>query len=198
MRLKQFHLILIFPSFTSSRPGQFKLVDYTNYKTDLRTVFFKNGPSRPFLFIVGLCKNTIFQYVWCVWVGKLHHFRWWTVGAVNWLCRQAGRCLDVYGLKSMKDTWLSARLFSANSDPSFGSLGPEVEVKPDWRRRHLLLLSLNLKSKWLKVENFHLKDLRFTGVDILWSSSEQLFQSTNFAFHSSQCLNSKCTLNLFY
>ena len=149
MRLKQFHLILIFPSFTSSRPGQFKLVDYTNYKTDLRTVFFKNGPSRPFLFIVGLCKHTIFQYVWCLWVGKLHHFRWWTVGAVNWLCRQAGRqvsrCLwfEVYERhvivgqivlgqfgpvlrKPRTRSWGQTGL--AASAPSFTFTEPEIEM----------------------------------------------------------------------
>ena len=37
--------------------------------------------------------STIFsaQSVWCLWLGKQHHFWWWTVGEVNWLCRQAGR-----------------------------------------------------------------------------------------------------------
>ena len=43
------------------------------------------------------------QSLWCLWVGKLSHFWWWTVSEVNWLCRQAGLAdkqsiyLDVYG-----------------------------------------------------------------------------------------------------
>ena len=49
--------------------------------------------------------STIFfaQSLWCLCVGKWHHFWWWTVGEVNWLCRQAGQAnnqstyLDVNG-----------------------------------------------------------------------------------------------------
>ena len=49
--------------------------------------------------------RTIFsaQSLWCLWVGKMHHFWWWTVSEVNWQCRQADRAnkqsiyLDVYG-----------------------------------------------------------------------------------------------------
>ena len=49
--------------------------------------------------------STIFSVhsIWCLWVGKMHHFWWWTVGEVNWLCRQAGQAnnhsiyIDVYG-----------------------------------------------------------------------------------------------------
>ena len=31
------------------------------------------------------------QYLWCLWVGKLPHFWWWSVSEVSCLCRQAGR-----------------------------------------------------------------------------------------------------------
>ena len=31
------------------------------------------------------------QSLWWLWVGNLHHFWWWTVGEVNWLCRQVSR-----------------------------------------------------------------------------------------------------------
>ena len=36
--------------------------------------------------------STIFsaQSAWCLWVGNWHHFWWWTVSEVSWLCRQAG------------------------------------------------------------------------------------------------------------
>ena len=47
--------------------------------------------------------NFSVQSTWCLWVGKQHQFWLWTVGEVNWLCRQEGRAnkqstyLDVYG-----------------------------------------------------------------------------------------------------
>jgi len=67
--------------------------------------------------------GTIFsaQSAWCLWVGKLHHFWWWTVSEVNWLCRQAGQVnnqsinLDVYGLCSKQSS-----LFSIYALPSGG------------------------------------------------------------------------------
>ena len=71
----------------------------------------KSGPCDPLITkkqeggggFVPACTIFSAQSLWCLWVGKWHHFWQWTVGEVNWKCSQAGRVnnqsiyLDVYG-----------------------------------------------------------------------------------------------------